>query len=386
MNAERLELPLNTQHDICVYLHHFFSASIILSNECFRPWYYQNYTNLFTFVETDFNGLVGFDFCPPSCWDIISQSYISLQLLKEQEDIFSFIRNRIREKRYISLDLDEYHLPMKHAYQQYRFTHPMLIYGYDDKENELLCIGSGKQDTHDAGVGFFGKYRIAYDTFEKAYTSMIDLASSMPKFPFTFGDPIALFKLKGWSPSGTISEKAENEGDTYLSLFNATCFVEDLQHYIKGTHRVSAPFEMHYKLHASQGSTLVYGTNALDKIIDYLSFHLLERKETVPYPFLHLIFEHKKSIYERLIVFTKVMASDEKMPAFINEYKKLVNLANAIRFKYISYHQQRLMKDAIELIDKIKILKKKETQLLEEIYEYTNSLLKKGNAVGRNVL
>lgn len=376
MNTQHTELPINLQHNIYVYLHHFFRVSITLSNDYFRPWYYQNYTNLFAFAKTNlFTDYTFFDFCPPSFWDVLYESDCSLRFLKEQKDIFSLIKSSIQEKQYVSIDLDEYYLPIKQAYQKYRLIHPMLIYGYDEKEKELLCIGSGKQDAEDTGVGFLGKYKISYSAFEKAYTSVMDLASSMTTFSFTFGQPVVFFTLKDWSPGGITSEDTKNAAERSLSFFDTACFVEDLQHYIQGTWRAQAPFEMHYKLSASQGSRLVYGTHVLDMIIEYLSFYLLERKDTVLYPFIHLIYEHKKSVYERLIVASKMMGMSKELTDGINEYKKLVNLANGIRFKYLSYHQERSMKDAKELIDKIKILKENEMLLVSSIYAKLSSLV-----------
>jgi hypothetical protein len=371
MTKEHQELPINLNHTIHVYLHHFFSVSIILARDCFKPWYYQNYTNIFSYVLGEsFNDYAFFDFLPPGYWDVLHQSYLPNNLIKEQTNIVDFITKMIDENWYVSIDLDEYYLPIKPSYQKYRYIHPMMIYGYNNRKREFLCIGIGRKNAEGTiDLPLFGKYSISYDELEAAYAGTMDLINSNPNLSPTFGEVIMLLKLKDWSPQKKGQKYNESEPDNYLSFFNCMQFAEDLKDYIHGNCGHHTPFEFHYKLDTLQGSSVKYGVDVLDVMIEYLSIYFENRSDSIFYPsqHIHLLFEHKRAIYERLYIVVGILGFEEKLLKMTDEYKKIVNSMNAIRFKYIKYQGQRSAESAKYIIEGIKKLKEREITLLDEI-------------------
>ncbi len=363
----RRALPLSANQDIRTYLHHFFPLSIVLATLDFHPWYYQNYVHIYArpFLRTANSGLMSkelfIDFVMPSGFqEILDQSFFSHTYIT---DIIDFIATNLDGNVYVSVDLNEFYLPVKQQYQHHHFVHPTLIYGYDHEKRELLCMGIDKKNA-------FKHYMVSYDDFVAAYGSMVQLVnSSNTDFGPTFSSTVVTYKPKrtllDWSHDNEYFDLRPQK------LFSLDRFIMDLRDYLSAS-------ESRYNTYLMKGyATVKYGSDVYDELAAYLAEGNDDQSYYKSLNSIHLLYEHKKSFSIRLKYIADIYDMQEALEILVANYKKVISRLEKIRFVYM----KKLFTgrgDIVDVVQGILAAKEEEIPMLEEVYE---QLIKKMQAV-----
>lgn len=353
---ESNKLKIKVQRDITTYLHRSLPLCAILAYEENYPWYYQHYLQIFSVKYS--NGFCRAEFLEPknNFSEIFHETYIPFSEMENSPSIIEFIVNKIDLGYYVTVYVDEYHLPEKASYNKSHFVHPSLIYGYDNKEKKLMSIG------FDAD-GIFREITFDYNSFAGAYE---DGKQHYKEFaPWAEMEAIQLLKPKKLDKKyNFIEEKFMDEIGCYLKSAGAN---------ESRVNNLISPEEL------QSISDIKYGMDVYDVVLEALQT-LSPNMITIDYRTLHLLYEHKKCIYDRL----RYVAESRKVDigVLLDEYSSLVAGLNTVRLKFFDLEhmfttgigledvsQQELMERVMEMIGTIMAAKSRESDLLGNIYK-----------------
>jgi len=166
-------LPINPTPPITGRLRHAYPLSILSTDDAYLPWFHSNYIQLFCPAVRGFaESHVDFFYPPhyPST-PLLEIERFDRALVEEtlRRDPGEFIIQCIDRGRYISLYVDEFHIPGTSSHQRQHFIHRLLIYGYD----------TGAHDPGQARVaalgfresGRYGSYEIGLQDIRRALHS-----------------------------------------------------------------------------------------------------------------------------------------------------------------------------------------------------------------------
>ncbi|MFD1887694.1 hypothetical protein [Paenibacillus wenxiniae] len=252
---------------ISSYPQHAFYLSIISNNVECQPWIYSQYTNMFLSDWKDEELFLDFYVQTPehhfNPWFKDSQR-LHRNLIKQSiSDIISFIRNQIDEDYYIWTHIDEYFIPGTPSYKTKRFAHAILIYGYDDI-NEELHISGFFNSRH------YSQIIISYENFKMAFENC-DIYDDYLNYTH-------LLKINPEYHNGSIYQ------------FDILYFVECINNYYKSINETEN-FKSFYTPQLYSDRT--FGIRIYSKLIEYLE-SILSKQQTIDRRILFILVEHKK--------------------------------------------------------------------------------------------
>ena len=136
VEAKKL-LPINIQKDFNAQLMYALPLCVLLVDDFYLEWFYENYVELFIVEQPNSTFAYGiFDALYYSSFDNISPrimqySYIGKYIMDIVDDIHPILKDRIDKKYYCVIFLDEYYI--KQLNHNFNFPHEFLIYGYDNE-------------------------------------------------------------------------------------------------------------------------------------------------------------------------------------------------------------------------------------------------------------
>ncbi|WP_031341896.1 non-ribosomal peptide synthetase [Ruminiclostridium papyrosolvens] len=349
-------LKIKAQRDITTYLHRSLPLCAILADEENYPWYYQHYLQIFSVKYS--NGFCRAEFLEPknNFSEIFDETYIPFSEMENNKSIIEFIVNKIDLGYYVTVYVDEYHLPEKASYNKSHFVHPSLIYGYDNKEKKLMSIGF---DTD----GIFRELTFDYNLFTEAYE---DGKQHYKEFaPWAEMEALQLLKPK------RLDKKYNFAEEKFISEIG--CHLQS-----SGTNgsRVNSLISQEELQSISE---IKFGMDVYDVVLEALQT-LSPNMITIDYRTLHLLYEHKKCIYERLRYVSENRKVD--ISGLLEEYSDLIASLNTVRLKFYDLEhmfttgiglddvsQQELMEKVMAMIDMIMAAKNQESDLLGNIYK-----------------
>lgn len=344
---QSMELKIIMQQDITTYLHRSLPLCVVLAYEKCIPWYYCNFIQIFSF--TDKKGYVELNYLEPRdcCSEIVDMVCLGYHLLKEVKNIIDFIVEKINMGYYLIINVDEYYLPNKWTYKAEYYVHSSLIYGYDNKKEQLKAIGFNKQAS-------FTEITFDYTQFIEAYENgKIHYKDSAPWCE--------------WSALQLIRPKKFE----VVYPFSNDRFLKELKNYLFSIGDNVRLYSFEY--HENQ---VEFGFQVYDVTIRNLE-NLLHGKLTIDYRAIHLISEHKKCIYDRLEYVISQNKLTGEIITLLKEYLYVVNQFNNIRLKslklfsnsdisVLTLKQEIAIKNIIQMI---KELKNTEFDILLKIYK-----------------
>lgn len=353
---QMLELKVKMQLDITTYLHRSLPLCIILAYDKYLPWYYSRFIQIFSFTDdrgfSELNYLEPRD-CSSEIMDMVCLGY---HLLDKVDNIIDFIIEKINRGYYLIVNIDEYYLSNKWAYNKNHFVHSSLIYGYDNVAEQFKAISFNKDM-------LFTKMTFTYAQFVEAYNNgKIHYKKSAP-----------------WCESSAI-QIVRPKGFEAEFPFSYERFMRELSSYIFSIGDGDRLYTFEYPR-----DKVVYGIEVYDILIKDLD-GLLQGKTIMDYRGIHLLAEHKKGIYDRL----DYVISRNKLTGNIIElkesYLEVVNLANAMRLVGLEFSYKDLdiansitQKNTInEIIEMVKKLKATEYDILIKIYRQLELDLEQG--------
>jgi amino acid adenylation domain-containing protein len=348
---ERKELSIEMQRDITINSHRALPLCIILADSNLRPWYYEHFINIFSRVDD--NGLLSVDFL--EVWapyrEIINEISLGAATMAKETDIIEFIITNINRGNYLNISVDEYDLFGTRQYQKNHFVHHVLVYGYDNAERSIKSI------TYNTN-GIFGELSFGYDEFAGAY--------EQGKLYYRESAP--------WA-SRTAVQLFYSNGFDAPYPFNIHKFLVQLHHYLFSMGDDSIIYFWAYKK-----EQVTYGFNVYSTVLEHLQL-LLQGDITVNFRILHLIYEQKKAIAQRLEF---VIAKYNIQGQVANRYQgflKIITIFDDLRlkmlnlqFQFTSAANQKILtleqRAAIQqMIATICSIKEQERILLLDIYE-----------------
>ena len=152
-----ISLPINPTPPITGRLRHAYLLSILSTDEAYLPWFHSNYIQLFCPTVRGFaESHVDF-FYPPHypSMPLLEIERFDRDLVEEalRRDPGQFITQCLGRSRYISLYVDEYHIPGTASYRVHHFIHRLLVYGYDPGGRDSVESGIGASARGEDGMG-----------------------------------------------------------------------------------------------------------------------------------------------------------------------------------------------------------------------------------------
>ena len=350
------ELKVVAQNEITTYLHRSLPLCVLLAYENYKPWYYCNYIQVFSYEDE--NGFVELNYLDTrdSYSEILDVICLGYHLLDKENNIVEFVKNKINLGYYIIINLDEYELSNKKDYLKNHFVHPSLIYGYDDDTSTVKAIGFNKER-------LFIEIEFSYEELKGSYDSskeyFVDYA------PWCAWSAIQLIKPKVNAP---------------LFPFSISKFMRDLKEYIYSIEDTYRLYNFEYPR-----EKIKYGLDVYDVLGNKLN-EMLNGKFSIDYRALHLLSEHKKCLYDKITYIIEKYRINGDITVHTESLMQLVKTFNDIRLKYLAeafsnFDINCLTNTQIQMINEvtkeIKNLKEKEFDVLEKIYKslelYLNS-------------
>lgn len=353
---ESNKLKIKLQRDITTYLHRSLPLCAILAYEENYPWYYQHYLQIFSVKYS--NGFCRAEFLEPknNFSEIFDETYMSFSEMKNNKSIIEFIVDKIDLGNYVTVYVDEYHLTEKASYNKSHFVHPSLIYGYDNNEKKLMSIGFDADS-------IFRELTFDYNSFSTAYE---DGKQHYKEFaPWAEMEAVQLLKPK--KPD----KKYDFTEEKFLNEMG--CHLNSSETNRSRVNRLITPEEL------QTVSEMKFGMDVYDVVLEALQT-LSPNMVTIDYRTFHLLYEHKKCIYERLNYISEKRKVD--ISALLEEYSGLIASLNTVRLNFYDLEhmfttgigleevsQNELMGKVMGMIGKIMAVKNRESDLLGNIYK-----------------
>ncbi|WP_051033578.1 non-ribosomal peptide synthetase [Acetivibrio cellulolyticus] len=344
------ELKVILHNDIITYLCHSLAICVILADERLHPWYYEHYTKLYT--EEQANGMLIMDFLEERAPynEVIQEVYLGYELLKDVTDITAYVIDKINSGYYVIINVDEYYIPEKLAYKKKHYVHHSLVYGYDNSERKFKAIGFNSEQ-------MFAKMNFDYDLFSQAFES--------GKLYYKGSAP--------WAETNAI-ELLRTKDFMQEYPFSVERFRTSLEEYVTSKEDFRIVFDQRFDQYYLGPEQLKYGMNVYEGVIEHLHA-LMEGKITIDYRAVHLMFEHKKSVYTRLQYVKSKYAGLNGFEELANEYQKIVDIVDSARRLFLKHtftgeNDYNLIPDkevVAQIIEKLEEARDMEKQVLTEI-------------------
>lgn len=353
---EAKELKLNLQREVTIALHRCLPLQIILSDEKLHPWYYEHFVNIFSQIQVE--GFLKLDYLEEfgNFRSVINEVSLSAAYMHEQKDIIRFIMNNIDQGNYLNVCVDEYYLPHKMRSERTHFIYHELIYGYDNRKQELKTIGFNAENIID-------KLKYTYNEFQNAYEKGKEYyQESAP-----------------WTSHGAVELFYSNRFDRPYP-FKLTSFLDRLYSYL---HSIKEKEIVYYW--SLKDEQVEYGFKVHDVVLEYME-KLLQGNMLMDYRALHLLYEHKNGLAKRFAYIIQRYSLTGRMIQLNDAYLDVVEQFKAIRLKYLDLENRFSYRtpepgeaeyaggQLKQMMEKIKVGKEKEYTILMEIYELLNSL------------
>lgn len=349
------ELKIIEQNELHALGWHAISLSIILAEENFIPWFYENFINISCMKYNDFN--IEFEYYGNGIYkgkeyDILETINLDQHSNIKGNTLIQFIRKNIDDNFYINVNLDEYYLKDSSSYQEYHFVHDSLLYGYDDEKQQIysLILSANRR---------FEKVIYSYDEACSAFSAVDHI-----------------------------------KGEYHLSLqrikrnfrpypFNLSQFINQLGNYISSTAEEIQTYHIEHS--AFETDKMSYGTNVYLTIISVLENMLLESEYVYLTPVFNTLWEHKQILLKRFEYVNKKYELNEKFDRLITEYKSVeydFNIIFSLAAKFDALFSENKLLNSKQVLELNKIIlgvkkvKMFEENVLFEIYNILDSYSK----------
>lgn len=323
------------------YMEDAYSLTAAVAKECSYEWIYSNYIQL-VFQEPERfdnqpvkffkvswkSGLIWDADCPLLICDTISRELV----MANKIDIIDFICNAIDKEQYVKIYLDEFYLPYRSSYQWRHLIHESLFFGYDNDKKQLY----GLAYITDANGYGFKEFSVDMNNVKQAF-EQVPIIDSVQKNRI-------MFMSCNW-------EK--------FYEFDLQVVKDSIYEYLH-----SFRTDLKFVSINNANSYYVFGLEIYEKLVNY---YMEEESERTVIP-LHIIYEHKRLMYDRLkyMMENEYMDNDED---FLNQYLRIVKEAYLCKLFFIKCSIQNNVGSNEKLKDKIENLKNQDELLMQQIYQ-----------------
>lgn len=316
-------LPILIQQDFTTPFTYSLPLCILLSDDTWLGWYYENYIKIFTqFVNNDFfecKILDALDYSMNGVIEtgLIRYSYFPKSVMRYIKDINVILKDNIQNNNYCILFLDEYYLLSLKRIVSKHTVHEIMVYGYDDLKEIYQCIAFYDEK--------FQNIEIPYNEIQKAYTSV-----------FKYID-----NYYGWNDRMFLTFRRVLNKEIYP--FSFQIFLNNLKQYYNGTYSQKEEYLFLFNMRKNNypGHNIHCGINVIQDYIEYFNsiykcILLSTESKNIndlfkQYKALHMLIEHKRGLLKRLTYVATLYCDTKQSKELIEKYKTVVDLCETTR-------------------------------------------------------
>lgn len=340
MSVKRLSV---TMPPIVGLHYHAYPLSVAFNYEKFLPWFYCHYIQVFcskNFSEP--NGSSWLNFVSFDLWNngipFISDNHLldRQSIVDNKIDIVNYVINYTNRGWYTYVEVDDFYIPFRNAYQKYRQPHDLFIFGYDINNKTFDVAGFNSEDE-------FSYDKLSFEDFEKAYHYNDSNICDIDTGSFNF---IRTFKVL----------------DDWEYEFDLKLFVELLDDYINSIDTTEK-----FRMYRTPANARVYGMEVYQVLKEYYKLLLRNEIEFDIRP-IHLLWEHKKCMSLRIkyIVDTGLVAN---LNSAYDDYReieqKLLNARN-LMLKYEVTNDAKSLTKIISILEEVENEERKQLIGIQE--------------------
>jgi hypothetical protein len=318
------ELEIKLQNSIIVYNHHALPLCIFSADKHLLPWIYEHYVEIFSI--TDSNGYILADFL--EFWSpyriICEEIHMGMGFMNVVNDIVNYVIEALNMEYYVSISLDSYYLPFRKNYLSSHNVSTVLLYGYEMDEKQFLAVGFDKNYNFTKLNIDFGNLELSFKNIKEHYKEFA---------PWCETEVIEM--IKRWD------FKTEYP-------FSLSVFMSKFYNYINSVKNESTVYS---RFDIRESVTVNYGLNVYDDLMNHL-----QGKNPSDYRLLHLLYESKQSIYDRLTYIAEKYSLKDSLQQDIDSYKNsIIKKMGTARMLYIqnygSTNVERISKNTIKSLN-----------------------------------
>lgn len=306
---DRKVLRIKEQNEITTYLTYSLPLCSLLWDNKKYSWIYEHFTNFY--LMKDNQNYIWLDYLEDLNFpkDVMEYNFYNIDKMKKEVDIIEFIKNNINQEYTLSIFVDLFFLRDSSAYNIDHIAAQGFIYGYNDNSKEFYGIGFRKNDT-------FGEIVYHYDDILKGYQSCLDI----------------YVKSEIWvNWYNCVLMKVKEPKEFYK--YDASLFIRDLTNFLnsEGSINMLRP-EIRYE----RGEKALYGIKAQEELISAFN-ELKEGLFVLDYRCIHLLCEHKRLMYKKMIYTSQTMGIFDDLKELLIKYEVISKKYKIIKNEYIKY-------------------------------------------------
>ena len=349
---QKIMLKVKPEKNIVTYANYALPLSVISADESKQEWYYEHFTEIY--LMKDRNGYIWLDYLEDLYFpaDVLDYRFIDFEKMKNEDNIVSFIHEKICSGFVMMLFVDMDCLKSRREHPNDHFFIQVLINGYDDEKKEFY------------GIGFNSDYQFTeivygYDEINSGYCSMVKYNNHNEIWVDLYTCVLMKIKEPGqvYKPDKKIIRKGL---ENYFYSSGSSSFLRP-------------------EIRTVRGCDAVYGLSAQQEVINAVEM-LLKNDFYVDYRAIHLLCEQKNLIYRKITHICKDEKKGTTYADVINSYKKICRFFNKARLIYMMqvfedtqnrflYGQLKDAKTISTILDYLKRAHFEEYQLKDRIIE-----------------
>jgi hypothetical protein len=330
-------LPIYFPPPIVTYLSFPFQLSILLAYKKTEAWYYSNYIQLFSKLNS--NPMLLLHFFPDEYLSSHTQYFIDIIKIDEsiyrinKKNLVNNICKWIDNKLYVKIILSESELPGMALYGKELSPHPQFIFGYDKKKETFMITNFNYQHQYSIIDVNFSDLTAAF--FSKASAKAMVIYNSWGQ-ELQAKHPVILYKFRG--------------RDSFFYHLDIGIMIELFEDYI-----YSRNSSYHYKLitpRITEYEGSQWGISVYKNLIEYLKNI---DNGLIDFRAFHGIWEHKKIMISRikyLISNNYLEPGDKSLSDFI-KIEKDANQVRLLIFRYNSKKKSSIISTVSKILQNI---------------------------------
>ncbi|WP_151732806.1 hypothetical protein [Paenibacillus tengchongensis] len=345
-----LRLPIHVKPPILVYQYRAYPLSVTSNYAETEIWLHSNFMHLkcdLNFVENKVD--MNVDFIAGSVYGGIPWlEYLDFDFSNyfeyEPYDLCNEIISILDSGYYIYTYADEYHVPHRTSYHKNSLTHDVLIFGYDLSNKSFKIIGFNEKRNYAESEISFDDLVCAIVQSKRNYSKLLKMRE---EFQYYFDKNNVIDKLEDY-------------------LFSRNCAGNLLKYDFDN--RTEHMDNLDYSLFNENWG---FGMDIYAQIVLFNEALSMNKTNFDIRP-LHCLWEHKKSMLERLKYFyqNKLIYDAE----IINEYLEIANKINAGRISIIKYSVTKDSGILTNINSSIKEVCEKEIKILSNVTKQLRSV------------
>lgn len=337
MGTGEVELPLVQNTDSDTYLFYSTRLAMLQTDERAAKHVLQYFLDLRLFYNPCYSNFLFFEEDLEKLLHLHYKSYLAVE---QEGSIIDFVRKELREGMYVNVHLDEFYVVEKDYYDKRHFVHENLIYGYDDEKQSFRAFGITKRQ-QTAGFEIpYEQFLVAYEKGKLFYFCGAEYLEQEGYYP------VIVYQIRGLG--------------TYE--FTEDIFIEKITAFLYPPAEEMVENDVH-----------VYGRNIYDWLLQDLSGE--SDRGIVDFRVLHLLYEHKKCIKNRLEYLSQKGQLSDACQYICDNMQTVIDDFQEIRLLYLKQLRKEGKLESMNKVIEDSEMKDTVAELLRESMEKEKHIL-----------